>query len=83
MVLVTVDALKNALTPDQKSLLIERITSVLAEIDGETGSPLNWVRINEFDGGDWAVGGRRLSAHDVVRMASANQPPLVDSGRRR
>ena len=83
MVPVTVDALKNALTPDQKSLLIERITSALAEIDGETGSPLNWVRINEFDGGDWAVGGRRLSAHDVVGMASANQPPLVDSGRRR
>ena len=35
MLLVTVDALRNALTPDQKELLIEKITSALVEVQGE------------------------------------------------
>jgi len=31
MLLVTVDVLKNALTPDQKELLIEKITTVVSD----------------------------------------------------
>jgi len=68
MLLVTVDVLRNVLTPDQKGLLIEKITTALAEVQGENIRPVAWVRINEFEGGDWAIGGRRLSAHDVLEM---------------
>jgi 4-oxalocrotonate tautomerase len=32
--------------------------------------PVTWVRINEFEGGDWAIGGKRLAAKDVQAMAS-------------
>jgi 4-oxalocrotonate tautomerase len=31
---------------------------------------VTWVRIQEFKGGDWAIGGRRLSASDVHALAS-------------
>ena len=72
MLLVTVDAIKNALTPDQKELLIEKITSAIAEVQGENIRPATWVRINEFESGDWAIGGRRLSANDVLEMARGN-----------
>ncbi len=34
---------------------------------------MTWVRINEFESGDWAIDGRRLSAADVHAMA---QSPL-------
>ena len=76
MLLVTVDAVKNALTPDQKELLIQRITSAIAEVEGENIRPVTWVRINEFESGDWAIGGRRLSANDVLEMARGNPPPV-------
>lgn len=69
MLLVTVDAIKNALTPDQKEGLIEKITSAIAEVQGENIRPMTWVRINEFQSGDWAIGGRRLSANDVLEVA--------------
>ncbi len=74
MLLVTVDAVKNALTPDQKERLIERITSAIAEVEGENIRPVTWVRINEFESGGWAIGGRRLSAYDVLEMARGHYP---------
>jgi len=72
MLLVTVDVLRNVLTPDQKELLIEKITTTLVEVQGENIRPLAWVRINEYEGGDWAIGGRRLSAHDVLEMGKGS-----------
>jgi len=71
MLLVTVDALKNALTPDQKERLIEKITTAVLDVQGESLRPVTWVRINEFEGGDWAIGGQRLSAYDVLQRARA------------
>ena len=80
MLLVTVDVLKNVLTPDQKELLIKKLTAVLIDVEGENIRPVASVRIKEFEGGDWAIGGRRMSAHDVLEMARGNQPPPLESG---
>ena len=77
MLLVTVDALKNSLTPDQKERLVEKITTALVEIGSENTRPATWVRINEFESGDWAIGGRRLSTHDVIEMTKGNLPPFL------
>ena len=77
MLIVTVDALRNVLSPDQKQVLIEKITNALVEVQGENMRPLAWVRINEFAGGDWAIGGRRLSAHDVLGMTRGDKPPSL------
>ena len=77
MLLVTVDALKNSLTPDQKDRLVEKITAALVEIGSESTRPATWVRINEFESGNWAIGGRRLSAHDVIEMTKGIRPPFL------
>ena len=77
MLLVTVDALRNVLTPDQKQALIEKITAALVEVQGENIRPVAWVRIKEFEGGDWSIGGLRLSAHDVLEMTRGDQPPSI------
>lgn len=65
MPLVTIDVIKDVFTPQQKQQLIEKVTAAMIEVEGENMRPVTWVRINEFEGGDWAIGGNRLSAADV------------------
>lgn len=65
MPLVTIDVIKNVFTPDQKAALIEKVTEAMVAIEGENLRPVTWVRINEFEGGDWAIGGQPLGAADV------------------
>jgi len=67
--LVTIDVIKNELTPDQKEQLIEKVTAAIVAVEGENMRPVTWVRIKEVEGGDWAIGGQRLSVNDVVAMA--------------
>ena len=69
MPLVTIDVIKNVFTPTQKEALIDKVTKAMIEVEGEAMRPVTWVRINEFEGGDWAIGGRRLAAADVHAMA--------------
>jgi 4-oxalocrotonate tautomerase len=69
MPLVTIDVIKNVFTPQQKEQLIEKVTNAMVAVEGENMRPVTWVRINEFQSGDWAIGGQRLSASDVQAMA--------------
>ena len=69
MPLVTIDVIKNVFTPDQKEALIQKVTDAEVEVEGENLRPVTWVRIKEFEGGDWAIGGQRLAAADVHSMA--------------
>ncbi len=39
MLLVTIDVLKNVLTPDQKEQLIGKVTSAMVEVEGENMRP--------------------------------------------
>ena len=68
MPLVTIDVIKNVFTPDQKEALIEKVTEAMIAVEGENMRPVTWVRIKEFEGGDWAIGGQRLAAADVLAM---------------
>jgi 4-oxalocrotonate tautomerase len=70
MPLVTIDVIKDVFTPQQKQQLIEKVTAAMIEVEGEAMRPVTWVRINEFAGGDWAIGGRMLKASDVHGMAA-------------
>ncbi|MEO6027032.1 MAG: tautomerase family protein [Candidatus Binatia bacterium] len=65
MPLVTIDVIKNVFTPDQKQELIARVTEAMIAVEGENMRPVTWVRISEFEQGDWAIGGKRLQATDV------------------
>ena len=70
MPLVTIDVIKNVFTPDQKEELIDKVTEAMVAVEGENMRPVTWVRIKEFEGGDWAIGGQPLSAADVQAMAA-------------
>jgi len=71
MPMVTIDIIKGVFTPEQKGHLIAKVTEAMIEVEGEAMRPVTWVRINEFEGGDWAVGGKRLYPADVKAMAGA------------
>ena len=70
MPLVTIDVIKNVFTPGQKAEIIENITETMVAIEGEALRGVTWVRINEVEQGDWAIGGQMLTASDVHAMAS-------------
>jgi 4-oxalocrotonate tautomerase len=70
MPLVTIDVIKNVFSPAQKQALIEQVTEAMISVEGESMRPVTWVRINEIEQGDWAIGGKRLEAADVHAMAA-------------
>lgn len=70
MPLVTIDVIKDVFTPSQKKELIAKVTEAMIAVEGENLRPVTWVRINEFEGGDWAIGGKALRASDVQALAA-------------
>lgn len=72
MPLVTIDLIKNVFTPQQKQELIAKVTEAMIAVEGENMRPVTWVRIKEFEGGDWAIGGKALRASDVHAMAGGH-----------
>jgi len=58
-------------TPEQKQKLIAKVTEAMIEVEGEAMRPVTWVRIKEFEGGDWAIGGKALRAADVQALGRA------------
>jgi 4-oxalocrotonate tautomerase len=70
MPLVTIDLIEEVFTPAQKKELIAKVTEAMVQVEGENMRPVTWVRINEFKGGDWAIGGKPLRASDVHALAA-------------
>ncbi len=71
MPMVTIDVIKDVFTPEQKQKLITKVTEAMIEVEGEGMRPVTWVRSQEFEGGDWAVGGKALRAADVHALAKS------------
>lgn len=69
MPLVTIDVIKDVFSPEQKQQLIDKVTRAMIEVEGENMRSVTWVRVQEFESGDWAIGGRALSASDVRDLA--------------
>ena len=71
MPLVTIDVIKDVFTPSQKRELIEKVSDAMAAVEGEALRGVTWVRIQEFEEGDWSIGGKRMSAADVHALAAS------------
>jgi 4-oxalocrotonate tautomerase len=70
MPLVTIDVIKDVFTPSQKQDLIQRVTAAMVAVEGEGLRGVTWVRVQEFEQGDWAIGGQSLQASDVKALAA-------------
>jgi 4-oxalocrotonate tautomerase len=69
-VFVTIDVIKGVFTPSQKKEIISKVTEAIIAVEGENLRPVTWIRINEFEEGDWAIGGKALKASDVHAIAA-------------
>ncbi|MGH8251719.1 MAG: tautomerase family protein [Steroidobacteraceae bacterium] len=69
MPLVTIDIIKDVFSPTQKQELIAKVTAAMIEVEGESMRGVTWVRVQEFEQGDWAIGGKALRASDVRALA--------------
>ncbi len=47
-----------------------KVTDAIVEVEGENLRQVTWVKINEVEGGNWAIGGQPLQAVDIQRMAT-------------
>jgi len=54
---------------DAKPVRVDEDYEAVIEVDGESMRTVTWVRINEFAGGEWTIGGKRLEAADVHDMS--------------
>jgi 4-oxalocrotonate tautomerase len=70
MPLVDIHVIKGVFSPEQKSQMIAKVTDAMVSIEGEKLRGVTWVKINEVEGGDWAIGGQALHAADVRKMAA-------------
>ena len=71
MPLVDIQLIKGVVTPDQKTAMIRKITDAMVSVEGEAMRPVTWVRVQEIESGEWAIGGNPLTASDVKAMAAA------------
>jgi 4-oxalocrotonate tautomerase len=72
MPLVTIEFIKDSFSPSQKKELLTKVTDAMVQVEGENMRPVTWVRINEIESGDWAIGGKALRTADVHALAAVS-----------
>ena len=70
MPLIDIQLIKGVFTPEQKKRMIEKVTDAMVSVEGEAMRPVTWVRVQEIESGEWAIGGNLLTATDVKQMAA-------------
>jgi 4-oxalocrotonate tautomerase len=71
MPLVDIQLIKGVFTTEQKTTMIRKVTDAMLSVEGEAMRPVTWVRVQEIESGEWAIGGNPLTAAAVKAMATA------------
>ena len=70
MPLVDIQLIKGVFSPAQKTAMISKVTDAMVQVEGEAMRPVTWVRVQEIESGDWAIGGNPLTTADVKAIAA-------------
>lgn len=70
MPLIDIQLIKGVFTPEQKKTMISKVTEAMVAVEGETMREVTWVRVLEIESGQWAIGGKSLTADAVRAMAA-------------
>ena len=73
MPLLQVKVIENVFTPEQKRQMITKLTDAIVSIEGEYTRPYTLVLIEDVRGGEWAVGGKPLTAEAVHALAAGTR----------
>ena len=71
MPLIEVKLLENVFSGAQKREMIERLTNVVVELEGEYVRPVTVVTVEEVASGSWGFGGNALTTEDVAALKAA------------
>lgn len=69
MPLINVRLIENVFTAEQKQQIAHDLTEAMVAIEGERMRAVTWCVIEEVKSGDWAVGGRPVTAEAVRALA--------------
>jgi 4-oxalocrotonate tautomerase len=69
MPFIEVKAIKDVFSTEEKSQVIEEITSVFARMKGDEFAAGTWVVVNELDDGNWGEGGLVIRTEHVPRSS--------------
>ncbi|MGY5136621.1 tautomerase family protein [Streptomyces nigrescens] len=65
MPFIDIKVIAGVFTPESKQKMVEDVCEALIAIEGEALRPVTHVVITETPSGEWAVGGKALTAEDV------------------
>ncbi|KAA9005666.1 tautomerase family protein [Histidinibacterium aquaticum] len=65
MPLVDIELIEGAFDDEEKQRMIREVTEAIVAVEGEALRGVTWVRVREVASGDWAIGGRPMTAADV------------------
>jgi 4-oxalocrotonate tautomerase len=70
MPLISVKVVEGVFDDEQKAAMIEKLTDVMVEIEGENMRGVTLVLIDEIKSGDWGLGGLALTTEAVHALAA-------------
>jgi 4-oxalocrotonate tautomerase len=65
MPLVDIELIEGVFDDDQKQRMIRDVTEAMVGVEGEAMRSVTWVRVHEVASGQWAIGGKSMTAADV------------------
>ena len=68
MPLVDIELIEGVFDHAQKQEMIQKVTDAMVEVEGEAMRGVTWVRVREVASGQWAIGGKALTAADVKAL---------------
>jgi 4-oxalocrotonate tautomerase len=68
MPLVDIQLIEGVFDHGQKQQMIRKVTEAMVEVEGEAMRGVTWVRVQEVASGEWAIGGKALTAADVKAL---------------
>jgi len=77
MPLVDIQLIRGVFTPEQKNTMIRKVTDAIVAVEGEAMRQVTWVRVQETESGEWAIGGKPLTVADVKAMAGSGVKALA------
>ena len=73
MPLVDIHLIEGVFDQNQKQDMIAKVTDAMVAVEGEAMRGVTWVRIYEVASGEWAIGGKSLTAGEVKSLRVAGR----------
>ena len=72
MPLVDIELIEGVFDEDQKQRMIRDVTEAMVGVEGEAMRGVTWVRVQEVPSGEWAIGGKPMTA-EAIRAAQSEK----------